>query len=964
MARIPQDAIERMKREVDLVELVRASGVQLKKQGANYLGLCPFHGDREPSLVVTPAKNLWNCLGACDRGGDAFAWVMQREACSFREAYTWLCRFSGVEPEAEREPEKIVVSEAERQELVQQVVDDYHQALKASKRALTYLEQRGIADAVAIEHFKLGTSNRSLSKRLPSRQSAEGAELRAKLSTLGIFRASGHEHFAGSLVIPVIDPNGIITDLYGRKVLDNLRPGTPLHTYLPGPHRGVWNLDGLTEADVILCESLIDALTFWIHGFHCVTASYGTQGFTEAHLQAFTQRGVRRVLIAYDADKAGNEAANKLAARLAASSIASYRVGFPKGMDANDFALKMSPAPKALGLLADRAAWMAGPQSAQTVAQITRGEIRSPSLEAQAKDPMPEPEIEPIQGEGYEARITLGDRTYRVRGLDQKQDATQLKVNLMVAREDRMHIDIVELYSAKQRTAFIHEAARELYLEEATLREDLRLLIGRLEAWRDRQAFAGEGTGNGSQLSEPESQEALVVLRDPNLLDRILEDFETCGIVGEKTNKLLGYLAAISRLLPDPLAIAIQSASSAGKTATMDAILSFTPPEEVEKYTAMTGKSLFYMDATHLKHKVLAIVEEEGAEGATYPLKLLVSEGELNIASTGKDPKTGKLTVERYQVEGPVALILTTTAIDMDEELRNRCIILTVDESRAQTRAIHLLQREAETLNGWRRQREREVIQHRHQNMQRLLRPIHVVNPYAHKLTFLDTKLRTRRDQKKYLALIRAIALLHQYQRPLKVDDQDGRKLPYIEATREDIAVANRLINATLGRCLDELTPQTRRFLDLLDEMVRQSAARDGQDRQDVRFTRREIREHCGWSDFQVRTHMDKLVTLEYVLAHRGRRGQSFVYELMYAGEGQDGNPFVMGLIDVKDLGSRIEDLGEEGGRNDQELSGLERVAKGDGSGGDDVSTRTQVSQDRTVRSHEPSAAGCRVRAG
>lgn len=891
MARLPGEAIERLKRDVPIADLVGQAGVQLKKQGRNLIGLCPFHDDRDPSLVVTPSKNLWNCLGACDRGGDVFAWVMQRQQCGFREAYAWLCRFSGIEPK--QEPvEHADLSDTERQELLQRVVDDYHGALKRSKRALAYLEGRGIAQAEAIERFQLGVSNRSLSRRLPSRQSREGAEIRNKLMSLGIFRASGHEHFAGSLVIPVIDPDGVITELYGRKLHDDLRTGTPKHTYLPGPHRGVWNLDGLIDRDVILCESLIDALTFWAHGFRYVTASYGTNGFTDEHLQAFVQRGVRRVLIAYDADKAGDEAAAKLAQRLAASSIAGYRVAFPKGADANAFAVQSSAPPEALNELLDQAMWVAGPKSTQVVAPITRGEIGPPAIGV---------EPNPIQAERNELRITLGDRHYRVRGLEDEKARTQMKVNLMVSRNDHLHVDILELYAAKQRTAFVHEAARVLYCEEVILRDDLRQLIGKLEAWRDNQSFSQDGDRR-PELSETESAEALATLRDPHLLDRILADFETCGIVGEETNKLLGYLAAISRLLPDPLAIAIQSASSAGKTATMDAILSFTPPEEVEKYTAMTGKSLFYMDATHLKHKVLAIVEEEGAEGATYPLKLLVSEGELNIASTGKDPKTGKLTVERYQVEGPVALILTTTSIDMDEELRNRCIILTIDESRAQTRAIHLLQREAETLHGWRRKRERQTIQQRHQNMQRLLRPIHVVNPNARKLTFLDTKLRTRRDQKKYLALIRAIALLHQYQRPLKVDDQDGRKLPYVEATREDIAVANRLINATLGRCLDELTPQTRRFLELLDQMVRDQAGQEGLDREDVRFTRREIREFCGWSDFQVRTHMDKLVTLEYVLAHRGRRGQCFVYELVYAGEGQDGNPFVMGLIDVDEL--------------------------------------------------------------
>ena len=126
----------------------------------------------------------------------------------------------------------------------------------------------------------------------------------------------------------------------------------------------------------------------------------------------------------------------------------------------------------------------------------------------------------------------------------------------------------------------------------------------------------------------------------------------------------------------------------------MDAVLAFVPEEERVKYSAMTGQSLFYMGETDLKHKVLAIVEEEGAERASYALKLLQSEGELTIASTGKDPATGKLVTQEYRVEGPVMIFLTTTAIELDEELLNRCLVLTVDEDREQTQAIHRLQRE------------------------------------------------------------------------------------------------------------------------------------------------------------------------------------------------------------------------------------------------------------------------------
>src|SRR5262249_38901102 len=151
-------------------------------------------------------------------------------------------------------------------------------------------------------------------------------------------------------------------------------------------------------------------------------------------------------------------------------------------------------------------------------------------------------------------------------------------------------------------------------------------------------------------------------------LDRIREDFARAGVVGESTNVLVGYLATVSRLLPRPLAVIIQSASAAGKTSLMDAILRFVPSEHRVHYAALTGQALYYLGEHDLQHKVLSVVEEEGAERASYALKLLQSEGELTIASTGKDPQTGKLVTHTYRVQGPVQLFLTTTALRLDEE--------------------------------------------------------------------------------------------------------------------------------------------------------------------------------------------------------------------------------------------------------------------------------------------------------
>jgi hypothetical protein len=255
------------------------------------------------------------------------------------------------------------------------------------------------------------------------------------------------------------------------------------------------------------------------------------------------------------------------------------------------------------------------------------------------------------------------------------------------------------------------------------------------------------------------------------------------------------------------LAIIIQSASAAGKSTLMDAVLSFFPEEDRIKYSAMTGQSLYYLGETNLQHKILAVVEEAGAEKASYALKLLQSEGELTIASTGKDPNTGRMVTQEYHVEGPVMLFLTTTAINLDEELQNRCLTLAVDESSAQTDRIHQVQRQRRTLAGLIAREERQEVLAKLKNAQRLLQPVPVLNPYAPDLTFPSGQTRNRRDHEKYLTLIDAIALLHQHQRPRGQHVVRGRVLEHssFEITRWI------WVGCCIRSCRKELGPKLKR---------------------------------------------------------------------------------------------------------------------------------------------------------
>ena len=750
----------------------------------------------------------------------------------------------------------------------------------------------------------------------------------------------------------------------------------------------MWNIAGIaaSNGEVILTEALIDALTFWCAGFRNVTACYGVEGLTEDHLAGFGWRGIRRALIAFDRDEAGERGAAKVAERLMAAGIACFRIQFPKGMDANDYALKVTPAAKSLGALIRKAAWLgqgADPRGAEPPMTIEEAENSAPSpLAAEAAgptdaadavgeiaapaeslpsgsdpqeiaskerdrdpelvegllpaSPLPQaPRDAPAEISEQEIVLRFADRRWRVRGLPKNLAVGVLKVNLMVASgvaEDgaaqnkiygapsAFHVDTFDLYAARAREHFLARAAAELRLGQETLKSELGRVLLKLEQLQDEAvAKALEPAAPcGPGMSDAERDAALDLLRAPDLMARVLADFEACGVVGEATNKLVGYLAATSRKLDRPLAVVIQSSSAAGKSALMDAVLAFMPEEETVRYSAMTGQSLFYMSENNLKHRILAIAEEQGAARASYALKLLQSEGELTIASTGTDA-AGNMVTQEYRVEGPVMLFMTTTAIDVDEELMNRCLVLSVDEGREQTRAIHARQRARRTLDGLLAKAAKEELVALHRDAQRLLRPLAVVNPYADRLSFLDDRTRTRRDHEKYLSLIDAIAFLHQHQRPVKTVILGERRLEYIEATLDDIDAANALAHEVLGRSLDELPPQTRRVLASVQVLVRERAETQRLAAGEVRFTRKDLRDRTGAGDTQLKVHLARLAELGYLLAHRSERG--FEYELLYDGEGAD-TPYLSGLIDANKLGTRHYDDERSGANGMQSAPG------------------------------------------
>ncbi|MFZ1984369.1 MAG: CHC2 zinc finger domain-containing protein, partial [Desulfatitalea sp.] len=249
---IAKELIEQVKR-TDLLALVRAKGIELKKNGKGYFGLCPFHADKNPSLSINPTKNLWQCFG-CGAAGDAIRFVELFDQVDFKEAVKRLSdngfKTTATRAEPQEPPNTLSVKE---RKLLARVVAHYQHTLGQDSRGLTYLKQeRGITDPQSLKDFGTGYANGTLLEILP-----QDEEVRQALKKIGILNAKGHELFYNCVVFPLYGINGGIENLYGRNIEED---NGAKHLYLPGPRSGLVNRQAVNRSQtIILTESIIDA---------------------------------------------------------------------------------------------------------------------------------------------------------------------------------------------------------------------------------------------------------------------------------------------------------------------------------------------------------------------------------------------------------------------------------------------------------------------------------------------------------------------------------------------------------------------------------------------------------------------------------------------------------------------------------------------------------------------------------
>ena len=775
------------------------------------------------------------------------------------------------------------------------VIEYYAERLSHNPRALAFLHRRGLSSEASLW---VGFADRTLGKQLPTSYVKAGRELRSLLQTAGILKANGREVFRGHVTVPLSDLTGTASGLYGLRV--DPTQGEKENTL----GSGIFNAAALTSfREIILCESLLDAWTF------CAARHNQTIAIEGVKLSREMFNSVDRILLAGNFDHELFRGKELL------------QIVFPEGVSPAQYASQNRAVDDCLGRRIRAAEWISGApvERSETASSVERSEttssddvaeegdakpqpVKKPSTPAASPVPQPLDDL-PVEHSELETIATIENRRWRIRGLDRNAVPGVMRVNVAVFNDafDRFHVDSLDLYQSRARRSFLSDAAEETGLGEYDLRSDLARVLMKLEQLQHEQRSSEQAKDDTVTLTDAERAEAMQLLTDKHLLDRILDDFEACGIVGERIGKLTGYLVATSRLLPKPLGVVIQSSSAAGKTSLVSAVLSLMPPQCQLTCSAMTSQSLYYAANVDLRHKILSIAEEEGARNASYALKLLQSEGKLSIVTTAKESGTGRTILDRYDVEGPVATFMTTTASDVDPELMNRCFVVAVDEDAQQTAAIQARQRLGHTIDD---QLAAEEAQHRrsvHRNAQRLLEPVKVDNPYVDQLQFPCRCVRDRRDNQAYLTLIDSIALLHQHQRERKSKRAGGKTIQYIEVTRGDIALANMILSVLMGSSIDDLPTQTRRLLMQIFQYVEALADKHDLAIGDVRFTRRELRESLWWGQTQLKLHLDRLAQYEYVHVHGGP-GRTLRYELRFDGRGREGQRALYGLTDPATL--------------------------------------------------------------
>jgi len=825
--------------------------------------LCPFHPDKTPSLQIYPKTNTFCCFSSnCTAGtGDQIQLIELMEKCNKHEALVKAASLvsapSGPSPKSEPARLFIEANELEKAALMGKVFGYFKKSLPLTKKAVDYLQGRSIDYA----QHEIGYNSGGLHGESKNHHLVASMEKCGLLKSLPV---RGYSAWARDCVIfPLRNSEHKIVSLYGRSITND---SDQRHFYLHNREGLYPGYPKAATTRLILTESIIDAVSLLqqpeIITRYEILALYGTNGLTDEHSRAILSlKHLEEIILMLNGDEAGKAASAKHyhALRNLLPTIKITKVAVPEGEDVNSL-LQTHDDPK---ILADLVEQRKGFSFSPAKEKPAPAEILStPALPAiDTKLITTNPEL--LVYDNCELLITvLGG--IKITGLD------RMRITLKVEHKTKRALPVrhnLDLYNHPHTEQLVNKIAESFDTSTQTTAATIAQLTEALESYRAaRIEHLQARPQTRPEMTPAETAAALSELKTPQLLKRINQRIAESGIIGEHINRLIAFIVFTSRKLPHPLHLMFLGTSGSGKTYLQEKVSELMPDEDKIEITQITENAFYYFRQDELKNKLLLIEDLDGAESSMYPLRELQSKRRISKTVTLKDSK-GNLKTITLTVEGPVCVSGCTTREKIYEDNANRCLLLYIDGSKEQDRRI--MDYQARMSAGAVDREQEQAVKHLLQNMQRVLKPVAVINPYAGHIRLPEQVFKPRRTMTLLLSFIEAITMLHQYQREVK---RDGQHQPYIETTPDDIEAAFALLKDALFSKSDELTKATRGFLELLKVILQEQGR--------TSFTAREIREQLRINPNNLKRYLVELERYGYIKGSGNRYRGNYEYSI------------------------------------------------------------------------------------
>jgi DNA primase catalytic core len=838
------------------------------KPDKNQRLVCPFHPDKNPSLQIYPKTNTYCCFSSnCKAGtGDQIQFIQLKENCTKHEALTKATSLINGNPSItqqqpevaklfiEAEPTSLRAGQAlEKIAVLTKLFKYFTKALPLTKKAVDYLEGRAINYKLHEVGFNTGDWHHKLNEKNFIASCEQYSLLKAK-------PANGFTVWAKDCIIfPLKNQEGKIISLYGRSITNN---EDNRHFYLQNRSGLYPGYPSLTTKKLILTESIIDAASLLqqkgITEQYTVLSLYGTNGLTDEHQKAIIELPqLEEIILMLNADEAGAAATVKHYSTLKnlLPHVRITCVHLPAGEDVNSVLCTHDDAGVLQSLVDERTE-----ANANLSFSIEKEKPGITPASQQSKLNTSNPELLIYDNCELYFEILGG---IKITGLD------RMKVTLKVQHKEKTNHPqwySIDLYNQVQREQTINNVAETLELSSQQTTNTFINLITELESHRIKKIEALQPKEKiKNELTTAARTAAVNELKKPKLLQRTSQLIQQCGIVGEVTNCLIAYLIYTKRKQEIPLHVMFLGSSGSGKTYLQERISELIPEEDKLEITQITENALYYFKQEELKNKLLLIEDLDGAMTVFYPLRELQTKRRISKTVTLKDSK-GNLKTITLTVEGPVCVSGCTTKEKIYEDNANRCILLYTDQTRDQDKRINEYQTKlsAGEINRERESQYKELFK----NMQRVLRPINIINPYAKYIELPEQVFKPRRTMTLLLGFIEAVTFYHQYQREVK---KDASGQLYIETNIEDIEAAFNLLKDVLFSKSDELTKAARSFLEDLKLWLKKENKES--------FAAKEIRKLLRLAPATLKRYLSELERYGYIKS-KGNRYVKYEYSI------------------------------------------------------------------------------------